>query len=110
VTLAAETVREKMRLEQLWVREALEGRWFGELRTVCDYFIASCASRVRGTVRWQVGRGTAQTRSIVAERPRYIGESEGVGEGSALTPRPAGTDPDTATDAVPGEAGHVTSR
>ncbi|WP_407289133.1 winged helix-turn-helix domain-containing protein [Streptomyces sp. BP-8] len=36
--------------------------------------------------------------------------SGGGGEGAALTPRPAGTDPDTATDAVPGEAGHVTSR
>ncbi|MFF3452820.1 hypothetical protein ACFYXH_00580 [Streptomyces sp. NPDC002730] len=71
-----QTVREKMRLEQLWVREALEGRWFGELRTVCDHFIASCASRVRGAVRWHLGRGTAQTRSIVAERPRYIGDRE----------------------------------
>ncbi|WP_326647446.1 MULTISPECIES: hypothetical protein [unclassified Streptomyces] len=76
MTLAAETVREKMRLEQLWVREALEVRRFGELRTVCDHFIASCASRVRGTVGWHLGRGTAQTRSIVGERPRFIGDRE----------------------------------
>ncbi|MFF2132054.1 hypothetical protein ACFVW1_43270 [Streptomyces olivochromogenes] len=76
LTLAAETVREEMCLEQLWLHEALEGRWFGELRTVCDHFIASCASRVRGTVRWHPGRGTAQSRSIVAERPRYIGDRE----------------------------------
>ncbi|MFC9235111.1 hypothetical protein ACFTZK_01365 [Streptomyces decoyicus] len=76
MTLAAETLREEMRLEQLWVYEALAGRWFGELRTVCDHFIASCASRVRGTVRWHLGHGTARTRSIVAERPRYLGDRE----------------------------------
>lgn len=75
-TLAAETVREKMHLEQLWVREALEGRWYGELRTACDRFIASCAARVTGTVRWRLGRGTAQTRSITADRPRYVRDRE----------------------------------
>jgi argininosuccinate synthase len=75
-TLAAETVREKMHLEQLWVREALEGRWFGELRTACDRFIAACAAHVTGTVRWRLSRGTAQTRSIVAARPRYVRDRE----------------------------------
>ncbi|WP_406411601.1 hypothetical protein [Streptomyces sp. NBC_01614] len=76
MTLAAETVREEMRLEQLWVGESLAGRWFGEVGTFCDHFIASCASRVRGTVRWHLGRGTAQNRSIVSERPRYTGDRE----------------------------------
>ncbi|MYW67352.1 argininosuccinate synthase [Streptomyces sp. SID8379] len=75
-TLAAETVREKMHLEQLWVREALEGRWFGELRTACDRFISSCAARVCGTVRWRLSRGTAQTRAITAADPLYVRDRE----------------------------------
>ncbi|MBO1335679.1 argininosuccinate synthase-related protein [Streptomyces sp. VRA16 Mangrove soil] len=75
-TLAAETVREKMHLEQLWVREALEGRWYGELRTACDAFIAGCAARVTGTVRWHLSRGGAQTRAIRAEEPLYVRDRE----------------------------------
>jgi argininosuccinate synthase len=75
-TLAAETIREKMHLEQLWVREALEGRWFGELRRASQSFIDSCAARVTGTVRWRLRPGTAQTRSIVADRALYVRDRE----------------------------------
>lgn len=75
-TLDAETIREKMHLEQLWVREALEGRWFGDLRTACQSFIDSCAARVTGSVRWRLRPGTAETRSIVAAAPRYLRDRE----------------------------------
>ncbi|MFE7935648.1 argininosuccinate synthase-related protein, partial [Streptomyces sp. NPDC057456] len=34
----AEEMREKMHIEQLWVREAIEGRWFGQLRQACQSF------------------------------------------------------------------------
>lgn len=75
-TQAAETIREKMHLEQIWVREALEGRWFGELREAAQSFIESCASRVTGTVRWRLRPGTCETQSIVAGSPRYVRDRE----------------------------------
>ncbi|MET9466752.1 argininosuccinate synthase-related protein [Streptomyces sp. NPDC006544] len=75
-TLDAETIREKMHLEQVWVREALEGRWFGELRRASQCFIDSCAARVTGTVRWRLRQGSAETRSIVAPSPLYVRHRE----------------------------------
>ncbi|MEE1831711.1 argininosuccinate synthase-related protein [Streptomyces sp. SP17KL33] len=75
-SLDAETIREKMHLEQLWVRESLEGRWYGELRSACQAFIDTCAQRVSGTVRWRLTAGGAETRSIIVERPRYLRDRE----------------------------------
>ncbi|GLW73267.1 argininosuccinate synthase [Kitasatospora phosalacinea] len=75
-TLSAETVREKMHVEQLWVREALEGRWFGELRLAAQAFVDACAARVSGTVRWRLRPGSAETQSIVARAPRYLRNRE----------------------------------
>lgn len=75
-TLTAETIREKMHLEQLWVREALEGRWFGQLHQAVGAFIELCASEVTGSVRWRLTPGGAETRGIIAERPRYLRNRE----------------------------------
>ncbi|MFD4789493.1 argininosuccinate synthase-related protein [Streptomyces sp. NPDC058459] len=75
-TLEAETIREKMHLEQLWVREALEGRWYGELRGALQAFIDRCAQHVSGSVCWRLTVGSAETRSIVADRPRYLRDRE----------------------------------
>ncbi|MFF0087449.1 argininosuccinate synthase-related protein [Streptomyces canus] len=75
-SLDAETIRQKMQLEQIWVREALEGRWFGELREATQSFIDTCAARVTGTVRWRLSSGTAMTESIVAENPLYLRSRE----------------------------------
>jgi argininosuccinate synthase len=75
-TLAAETVREKMHLEQLWVREALEGRWFGELRCAVQSFMDTCALPVSGSVTWALRPGAAETRAVRAQRPTYIRDRE----------------------------------
>lgn len=75
-TLQSETIREKLHMEQLWVREALEGRWFGELRTACQAFIDRVASPVTGSVRWRLAGGRAATISIVADAPRYVRNRE----------------------------------
>ncbi|WP_461025379.1 argininosuccinate synthase-related protein [Streptomyces heilongjiangensis] len=75
-TLDAEVIREKLHVEQLWVREALEGRWFGELRNACQAFIASTSSAVTGTVRWHLTVAGANTTSIVAACPRYVRDRE----------------------------------
>ncbi|MFF4923321.1 argininosuccinate synthase-related protein [Kitasatospora sp. NPDC001261] len=74
--LSAETIREKMHLEQLWVREALEGRWFGELRAATQSFMDFCARPVTGSVRWRLTPGGAETRAIEADRPVYLRDRE----------------------------------
>ncbi|MEU3660340.1 argininosuccinate synthase-related protein [Streptomyces sp. NPDC032940] len=74
--LEAELIREKMHIEQLWVREALEGRWYGELRSACQAFLASCSAPVTGTVRWLLSAGRADTTSITAATPRYTRNRE----------------------------------
>lgn len=70
--LGAELIREKQHLEQVWVREAIEGRWFGELRAAAQHFVDACAQRTTGSVRWQLRLGSAETRSISAPEPRYL--------------------------------------
>ncbi|MFJ8336598.1 argininosuccinate synthase-related protein [Streptomyces sp. NPDC094437] len=74
--LDAELIREKRHLEQIWVREALEGRWFGELRVAAQQFIDSCAQRTTGSVTWRLRAGGAETRSIVAPAPLYLRDRE----------------------------------
>ncbi|MFF3553846.1 argininosuccinate synthase-related protein [Streptomyces tsukubensis] len=74
--LDAETIREKMHIEQLWVREAVEGRWFGPLRRASHSFIAACSAAVTGSVRWALGPGTAETQAVVSDRPRYLRNRE----------------------------------
>ncbi|MEU3619747.1 argininosuccinate synthase-related protein [Streptomyces sp. NPDC006872] len=74
--LDAETIREKMHVEQVWVREALEGRWFGELRAACQKFIETCAEKVDGAVRWRLTAGSAQTTGILADHPLYLRNRE----------------------------------
>ncbi|MFI1180850.1 argininosuccinate synthase-related protein [Streptomyces sp. NPDC020799] len=75
-TLGAETIREKMHLEQVWVREALEGRWYGELRQAVQAFTDHCAAAVTGSVRWKLSTGGAETRAITADEPRYLRDRE----------------------------------
>ncbi|MGR8009325.1 argininosuccinate synthase-related protein [Streptomyces hypolithicus] len=75
-TLDSETMREKMHLEQLWVRESLEGRWFGQLHEAIQSFIDVCAVRVTGFVRWRLTPGVAETRSITADEPNYLRDRE----------------------------------
>ncbi|RDS82495.1 argininosuccinate synthase-related protein [Dyella psychrodurans] len=70
--LNAEVLREKISLEQLWVREAIEGRWYDELRTAAESFIASAASRISGTVEYRLRQGAADVCSIQAKNARYL--------------------------------------
>ncbi|MEV6002176.1 argininosuccinate synthase-related protein [Streptomyces griseomycini] len=72
----AETIREKMHMEQLWVREAVEGRWFGSLRAACQAFIGRCSTEVTGSVRWRLTPGSAQTTAILADKPLYLRDRE----------------------------------
>lgn len=65
-------LREKMALEQRWVQEAVEGRWFCKLREAIDQFLAYTAKEVSGVVTYNLSRGTLDVESIVAQDPLYL--------------------------------------
>jgi len=71
-TLDAELLREKLGMEQLWVREAIEGRWFGRMRAAADCFIAETARHVGGTISYKLRDGAADVCAIRADQPRYL--------------------------------------
>lgn len=75
-TVAAETVRAKLAIEQLWVREAVEGRWFGELRRAAHAFIDEVRTAVTGTITVELAAGKARVASIRAGRPLYLRSRE----------------------------------
>ncbi|WP_342616387.1 argininosuccinate synthase-related protein [Rhodoferax sp. GW822-FHT02A01] len=70
--LEYEVLREKASQEQLWVREAIEGRWYGKLRESAEQFIDCTAQQVSGTVGFQLRGGAADVCSIVADVPLYL--------------------------------------
>lgn len=85
----AEAIREKMSQEQLWVREALEGRWFGALREASQQFIGSLARQVSGTVTYHLDWRTLEVNSIRAARPLYIRDRDAWEKQKASEGRPA---------------------
>lgn len=70
--LDAELIREKIVLEQLWVREAIEGRWFSPLKTSIDAFISQTAKTINGKVALKLSPGSAQLASIRASAALYL--------------------------------------
>ena len=70
--LDAELLREKVSMELLWTREAVEGRWFAPLRESADAFVRKSAEKVTGTVRYTLRQGAMDISSIKANRPLYL--------------------------------------
>jgi len=75
-TVDAETIREKRSLEQIWTREALEGRWYGLLRRASQSFIGHVARNITGIVTFDLTHGKAELTSIQADAPLYIRDRE----------------------------------
>ena len=71
-TLPAELLREKSGMEQLWVREAIEGRWFGSVRRACDAFINEATVGVSGQVRFTLSAGSIELAGLRADEPAYL--------------------------------------
>lgn len=67
-----ETLREKYSQEQLWVREAIEGRWFGRLKDSAEQFIHANAQQITGTVNYRLRPGAADVCSIKADNALYL--------------------------------------
>jgi argininosuccinate synthase len=72
----AETMREKAHVDQLWVREAVEGRWFGRLRAAGQAFASAVSEAVTGTVTVQLRLGAATVTGIRAAAPLYLRNRE----------------------------------
>lgn len=71
-TVDAETMREKAHLDQVWVKEAVEGRWYGRLRFAAQRFIDSVSEDVTGTVEFLLDDGALTLRSVRADSPLYL--------------------------------------
>lgn len=71
-SVSADCIREKMHVEQLWVREAIEGRWYQPLRAAGQAFILTVAQKVNGTATYDLSPNKLQVRSLKAEEPLYI--------------------------------------
>jgi argininosuccinate synthase len=74
--LSERLIREKMDVEQTWLMEAVEGRWFGVLRSAAQAFIESSTNRVNGTVTWTLNQRSEDTVSIRAQEPLYLRDRE----------------------------------
>ncbi len=70
--VSSECIREKMHQEQVWVREAVEGRWYQPLRAAAQAFILTVAERVNGTVTYDLSANKLQIRSLKADQPIYL--------------------------------------
>jgi argininosuccinate synthase len=85
--VAAECIREKMHQEQLWVREAIEGRWYQPLRAAAQAFIETVARRVNGSVTYDLDLHQLQVRSQKAEEPLYLRDRTEFERGAARQAR-----------------------
>jgi argininosuccinate synthase len=74
--LDAELLKEKISMEQIWVREAIEGRWFQDLRSAADSFISSTSLRICGSVEYCLRKGAADVCSIQAVNPKYLTDQD----------------------------------
>jgi len=68
----SELLKNKMPQEQIWVTEALEGRWNSPLQKAASAFIQSTIAKVTGVVSFSMSQGTLSLSAIKAERPLYL--------------------------------------
>lgn len=67
----SESIRAKLSVEQIWVREAVEGRWFGVLREAANAFVQSIAQHVSGEISYRLSDRNLEVVSVVARKPLY---------------------------------------
>ena len=70
--IPAECIREKQHVEQIWVREAVEGRWFGPLRKAAGRFIDTLSADVTGAVTFELAAERMQISGLRASTPLYL--------------------------------------
>ena len=70
--ISSDVLRMKLGVEQIWVREAAEGRWFRSVREGAQAFISSVSSRVAGTVTYRLAPYRMDPVSVVGEDGLYV--------------------------------------
>ncbi|WJY14100.1 argininosuccinate synthase-related protein [Pectobacteriaceae bacterium CE90] len=75
--LDANLLRNKLAIEQIWVCEAIEGRWFGQLSAATAAFIQKSAEEVTGSVTFSLRPGVADLTSVHALNPLYLTDRDG---------------------------------
>lgn len=68
----SELLKNKMVQEQIWVTEALEGRWNSSLQKAASAFIQNTITKVTGIVSFSMSQGSLNLSAIKAERPLYL--------------------------------------
>jgi len=74
--LSSEEIRVKRNIEQVWVREASEGRWFGDLKNASQAFIESLSSKVNGSIRYIINSKSITPISMKPEKSLCISNRE----------------------------------
>lgn len=70
--LSSETLREKINIEQIWTREAVEGRWFDPMKRAADAFISALAGSVSGSVKYRLTHNELRLTALKCPKPLYI--------------------------------------
>ncbi len=73
-TLNNESILIKTNIEQMWIREASEGRWFDNLRLALQSFIDSLSSHVSGIVKYNLSVFNLKLTGISSIKGRYISD------------------------------------
>ena len=71
-TLDAATISFKQHLEQAWTNEAIEGRWFSQLKAASQSAIEQLNKNISGKVTFQVNHQSCLPISIISSKPLYL--------------------------------------
>lgn len=74
--LPSTAIQDKMTVEQIWVREAIAGRWHRPLLQAAQAFLTSLADSVSGVVRCSLVPHNCYVLSVQASRPLYVQSRE----------------------------------
>jgi argininosuccinate synthase len=61
-----------MHVEQVWVKEVVEGRWFRVMREAAQAFIEAVASRVTGSLTYELAPYRIRPIAMQAANPLYV--------------------------------------
>ena len=75
-TFSYNTLVAKSQLDQLWTREASEGRWFGPLKTSIDSFNNSLAKSLSGSVSFSLSSRSCECIGVKSAFPLYTLDRE----------------------------------
>lgn len=66
-----EFLREKQYIEQIWVKEAVEGRWYDTLMNSANSFITEFSKNVTGKIEYKISINGIILNKMSVPSPRY---------------------------------------